>query len=279
MPIVVRMPDWGEPILHPATWKSVDGGRSKGASHLFSQAAVLRASGRNPFYKPRSVRIASARNFKTTIKQSVKVAVESYIRLWKLGDEFRIFENEIWHRPTDSLIFFPGVTRDPDSFLSMENIDVFWMEQAEGLGDEMEKVIPTIVRTVGSELWFSWNARKRQQWCWQRFKTDRRRASDIVISKTFEDNPWMFPRCESVTCQTPSPWDTADQPCEVCGGPKWPGVPDFMEEVYGQCRRDEPERYAHVYGGQPDDGDAARQVLTYAMVKACVEAFQAGTCA
>ena len=143
------------------------------------------------------------------------------------------------------------------------------------MGDEMEKVIPTIVRTVGSELWFSWNARKRQQWCWQRFKTDRRRASDIVISKTFEDNPWMFPRCESVTCQTPSPWDTADQPCEVCGGPKWPGVPDFMAEVRAM-QKDEPERYAHVYGGQPDDGDAARQVLTYAMVKACVEAFRLG---
>ena len=39
---------------------------------------------------------------------------------------------------------------------------------------------------------------------------------------------------------------------------------------------EEPDRYPHVWLGEPDDGDADKQVLTYGVLKQCVEAWDAG---
>ena len=273
--MIVRVPECAEEFIKPATWKSVDGGRGSGKSYLCAQTAVLRAAGRLPWYKPEAVRIASARSFESTIEQSVKQVVEGFIRKLGLRREFDVHKHWIDHIPTGSHIFFPGVNRNPDSFLSMEAVDVFWMEQAESLQDEMEKVIPTIARNRGCEFWFSWNPRARHQWCWKRFKTERRRPDDVVISMTYEDNPWWYPRCSNIQCQTPYSWKEREGVCKICGAEKWPGLYELETERI-DFQRNEPGRYAHVYDGRPDDGDASKQVLTYDMLEACIEAFQKG---
>ena len=227
--------------MRPARYKSARGGRGSSKSHTLAQIAVLRmANLLTDWYPARPVRIASARQFQNSITESVKTVVEHYIRVLGLEDEFDIQQYKIGHR-NGSHMFFPGFNRHPESLMSAEGVDVLWIEQAETIGTEMEKIIPTI-RAIGSELWFSWNPARRAQWCWRRFVA-RPRSGDVSVLVNYSDNPWF-------------PWEL---------------------ELERRAMEDEdPDRYAHVWLGQPDDGDADKQVLTYGMLQACVEAWRLG---
>ena len=93
-----------------------------------------------------------------------------------------------------SVMTFHGETNQEDSFLSMEDIDVFWMEQAEMLQDEMLQIEPTI-RKPGSELWFVWNPLERTSYCWQRFVKNRQ-PGDVIAHTTYRDNAWLSKESE-----------------------------------------------------------------------------------
>ena len=127
----IALPAWADPFLRPARFKSMSGGRGSGKSHTFAQIAVMRMANLLPYYKPGPVRIASARQFQTSIAESVKVAVEHYIKLHGMEDEFSIHKFAIDHRHTGSHMWFPGFNRHPESLMSTEAMDVLWIEQAE----------------------------------------------------------------------------------------------------------------------------------------------------
>ena len=237
----IRIPEWAQPLLHPARYKSVDGGRGSAKSHTFAQLGVLRMAGLLPEYRPAPIRIASARDFEVNLRESVKVLVEHYIKEYGLDDEFIIHGNSIDH-VNGSHMSFPGVTRNTESFLSMEGIDVFWMEQAEHLQNEMTLIDPTI-RKRGAERWFSWNPLNRTDWCWRRFKLHPQR-DDVILTASWEDNPWWY--------------ETDLERTRV-----------YSQEV-------EPELYQWVWGGLPNDADGATAILTYAALRDCVRAYEAG---
>ncbi len=82
------IPRWAKPFLKPARYKSARGGRGSSKSHTLAQIAVLRMAGLLPAYQPGPVRIACARETKEAIPESVKVALEHYIRVLGLKSEF-----------------------------------------------------------------------------------------------------------------------------------------------------------------------------------------------
>ena len=94
-----------------------------------------------PWLFPGPVRIASARQFQNSITESVKVAVDHYIRERGLEGEFASHKYTIDHRHTGSHMWFPGFNRHPESLMSTEAMDVLWIEQAETIGSEMELII------------------------------------------------------------------------------------------------------------------------------------------
>ena len=174
------------------------------------------------------------------------MSIEKYINKMELTNEFDILKYEINHKRTGSHMWFPGFNRNPDSLRSTHAIDVLWIEEAQTLGDEMELIIPTVFRDDNdmAEIWLSWNPIRRTDWVWKRFgKGMELRLGDISVHVNYNDNPWFPPGLERER--------TA-----------------FLNE--------EPDRYAHVYLGLPDDGDADKQVLTYAMLESCVKAWKAG---
>ena len=235
------IPRWAEPFLHPARYKSAAGGRGAGRTHTFSELCVLRMAGLLPDYEAGPVRIAMARQFQNSISESCKQAVEHYIRVLGLSDQFKVHNYSVDNTRTGAHCFFPGFNRNPQSLMSAEGVDVLWIEQAETLGKEMELIVPTI-RKDSSELWFSWNPMERTQWCWQRFATHPR-PDDVVVWCNWNDNPWF---------------------------------PDELEEERLAALVEEPDRYPHVWEGTPDDGDADTQVLAYSVLMKCVEAWDLG---
>ena len=234
----IQLPEWADPFMRPARWKSMRGGRGSGKSWTTARLMVMRMAGLLPDYPKRMVRIASCRDFNVHLQSSVKIAVEKFIHDSGLGPEFDIQNLKITHRKTESVMTFHGVTNNPDSFLSMDDIDVFWMEQAEALGEEMLKIEPTI-RKPGSELWFVWNPHLRTNYCWKRFVLNPQ-PGDVSILVNYHDNPWWTDELESSR--------------------------RYYEEV-------EPSLYPWIYLGEPNDGDAEHQILTYAMLRDCVKAW------
>ena len=210
-------------------------------SHSVAQIMILRMTNDLPAYEPGPVRIVSARDYNTTLSTSVKVAVENYIKELGFEDEFDPKANEIRHR-NGSLMIFQGVEANPDAFLSMEGIDIFWMEQAECLTvDHMVKIAPTI-RKRGSELLFVWNPHRRMDWCWQRFSANPQ-GNEISISANFHDNPFWSKELDTTRL--------------------------YDEET-------EPNLYDWIYLGEPHDGDAEHQILPYGILEKCVEAYRRG---
>ena len=192
MTLKVQLPEYAEPLLKPARWKSLRGGRGSTKSHSFAQLAILRMAGYLPDYPDDPIRIASFRQFKVSIPESVYTVVKDYITRYGLQDEFRIKRDYIDH-VNGSHMWFPAFERNTESFMSAEGVDVLWVEQAETLLDQMRTIAPTM-RKPGSELWFSWNPAGREQWCWQRFKL-RPREGDVSLEINWQHNPWWFPRC------------------------------------------------------------------------------------
>ena len=237
----IQLPKWAEPFAFPARYKSMRGGRGSGKSTAASILMIMRMAGllSNAYngYPDRPVRIASCRDFDTNLSSSVKVLVEKYIKIYGFDEEFDIQDKKIKHK-NGSVMDFHGVTRNPDKFLSMEDVDIFWMEQAEVLGDEMIKIAPTI-RKPGSELWFVWNPTNRTNYCWKRFVLQPREG-DLSILANFMDNPWFT---------------------------------DELEAERSADEENEPALYPWIWLGQPLDGDAESQILPYDMVAQCVKAW------
>ena len=238
----------------------MDGGRGSSKSHTAAQIQILRMRGLlGEFgYPPVPVRIASCRDFNTNLSTSIKIAVEKYIKVLCLADDFKVGETKIKCTTTGSEMTFHGVTRNPDSFLSMEDIDVFWMEQAEVLQDEMIKIAPT-VRKPGSELLFVWNANLRTDYCWSRFNLNPQ-PGDLAVHVNYDEWELRDRRSGELKLSHGRP-----------GNPWW--TPE-LEETRKYYEETEPSLYSWMYLGEPNDGDATHQVMPYVMVKACVDAWE-----
>ena len=244
------------------------GGRGSSKSHTTAILMIKRMAGHLEDYPAEPVRIVSCRDFNTNLSSSVKVAVEKYIHIMGLQNEFDVMATEIRHKITGSVMNFYGVTRHPDSFLSMDDIDIFWMEQAECLGDEMIKIEPTI-RKPGSELWFVWNPEGRTNYCWKRFVLNAQ-PGDVSIEANYKDNVWWFPIC--FDCNYRYNWDERDHLCMFCGQQIWPGLWE-LEESRRYYKKHETSLYPWVWLGEPYDGDATHQILPYTILKQCQEAW------
>ena len=236
-PQPVQIPTWAAPLLRPGRYTAIDGGRGSAKTTTVVTLLLHRM-------RREQIRIAAARAIEGSIKESVRQAFEARIHTLGWQDEFHVGAFEINCRATGSHAFFPGVSKKVESFLSMEGLDLIWIEQAEFLTTEMETIEPTI-RKPGSQLWFTWNAglRSRASWCWQRFRVSPRPADLIIGPVNYDQNPWWSPEQED--------------------GRAW-------------LQENEPGRYQHIYLGNPDDGNADEQVLPYALGRKCVEAWDAG---
>jgi len=230
------LPDWAEPLLEPARYKSVRGGRGGGKSHALATVALLRLLGQLPGYPPGPVLCALGREHKNATDRSVAAVLEAKVEAAGLAPWFEFRRGSVRCLLTGSEAVYVGLNRDTvESLRSMEGLAVVWVEEAHRLSAEVAEVLVPSVRAPGSELWFSWNPRYVTDWTWQRF-VEHPRPEDVSIAANWPDNPWFPPALD-------------DERRE-------------LEDV-------DPALAAHVYGGQPRQ-DATDLVLAPAKLRACV---------
>lgn len=212
-----------EPLLMPARYKGAWGGRGSGKSHFFAGLGVEDALAA-PGEMGEGLRMVCIREVQKTLKHSAKSLIEAKLNDFGLGekDGFKIY-NEVIRTPGDGLIIFQGMQdHTADSIKSLEGFHRAWVEEAQSLSDmSLGLLRPTIrwedkARGLQSELWFSWNPRRKIDPVDVMLRADPAPTGAQVVRANWSDNPWF---------------------------------PKVLEQERQDCLRDNPDQYDHIWEG------------------------------
>ena len=206
-----------EPLLYRNRYKGAWGGRGSGKSHFFGELLVD-DSVSHPSETGVGLRAVCIREVQKTLKSSSKKLIEDKIISLKLGEAngFRIFK-EVIQTPKDGLIMFQGMQdHTADSIKSLEGMDRAWTEEAQTLSQTSLKLLRPTIRAEGSELWFSWNPRRKPDPVDVMLRQGAKPTGAVVVNANWADNPWF---------------------------------PQVLEQERLDCLENEPEDYDHVWDG------------------------------
>ena len=173
-----------EPLLQPARYKGVHGGRGSGKSHFFGELLVETCEAR------RGTLAVCIREAQRTLAQSSKRLIESKIASLGLGYRFKVFSDKI-ATPGDGLIIFRGMQdHTAESIKSLEGFRIAWIDEAQTLSARSLSLLRPTIRKEGSELWASWNPRRKSD-AIDDFLRARKPEGAVVVSASWRDNPWF----------------------------------------------------------------------------------------
>lgn len=206
-----------EPLLQPARYKGAHGGRGSGKSQFFGGLSVEDALAA-PGEIGEGMRMVCIREVQKSLKHSAKSLIESKISQFGLGekDGFKVYTDAI-KTPGDGIIIFQGMQdHTADSIKSLEGFHRAWVEEAQSLSQfSLNLLRPTIrwedkSRGLASELWFSWNPRRKIDPVDVMLRSEKPTGAEVVRAN-WSDNPW-FPsvlEAERLDClsKTPDQYD------------------------------------------------------------------------
>ena len=175
------------PLLRPARYKGVHGGRGSGKSHFFAEALVERC------LLQHGTRAVCIREVQKTLAQSVKQVIEAKIQTLGVGSYFDVQQTLI-KAPGDGLIIFQGMQdHTAESIKSLEGYDIAYVEEAQSLTKRSLQLLRPTIRKDDSELWFAWNPRSDDDPIDDMFRGPKRlRGDDVVcVEANWNQNPWF----------------------------------------------------------------------------------------
>lgn len=172
------------PLLEPARYKGAHGGRGSGKSHFFGEMLVERC-----LLEPGMLAVG-IREVQKTLAQSSKRLIESKIESLGVGRKFRVWNDKI-ETPGDGLIIFQGMQdHTAESIKSLEGYKIAWVEEAQTLSTRSLTLLRPTIRVPKSELWFSWNPRRKVD-AVDDFLRAKRPEGAVVVEANWRDNPWF----------------------------------------------------------------------------------------
>ena len=197
------------PLLYPNRYKGAYGGRGSGKSHFFAESLVEDA------YRQPGLRAVCIREVQKSLKESAKRLIEDKID--SLGfPGFQVVNDEI-RTPGGGVILFQGMQdHTAESIKSLEGFDRAWVEEAQTLSATSLRLLRPTIRADGSELWFSWNPRRKNDPVDMMFREGEPPTNAACVRANWDDNPWF---------------------------------PDVLEQERQDCLRDNPDQYAHIWEG------------------------------
>ena len=214
----IPLPEVFEPLLGPARYKGIFGGRGGAKSHFFADQLI------DDSLSHKGLRAVCIREYQVSLEQSVKRLLEDKITSYGLSSDFNVKESWI-ETPGDGIVIFQGMqSHNAESIKSLEGYDRAWVEEAQNLSQRSLDLLRPTIREEGSEIWFSWNPR---------FPTDPvdqlLRASKppdaVVVRSSYRDNPFF---------------------------------PEVLRKEMEWDRARDPEKYAHVWLGEYERHSEAR---------------------
>lgn len=198
----------------PADIRAADGGRGSAKTRTFAKMTAVRAMMWEA--AGRSGQILCARQFMNSLADSSLEEVKAAIRSepWLLA-AFDIGEKYVKTRSGRVYYTFAGLDRNIASVKSKARILLCWVDEAEPVTDEAWTTLIPTLREEDSELWVTWNSKRKGAPVEKRFKN----VDDPLVKYVrvnWRDNPWF---------------------------------PEILERVRQRDLRDRPDQYAHIWEG------------------------------
>lgn len=181
-----------EPLLGPARYKGAHGGRGSGKSHFFAGLMV------EDHLAEKGMLSVCIREVQKTLADSSKRLLEGKLKDFRLGeaDGFKVFRDVI-QTPGDGAIIFQGMQdHTAESIKSLEGFKRAWWEEAQTASIRSLNLLRPTIRAPGSELWFSWNARLKQDPVDVMLRGAEKPTGAAVVEANWRDNPWFTDELE-----------------------------------------------------------------------------------
>lgn len=218
MNLDIPTPRWFLPLLEPARYKGVYGGRGSSKSHTIASYIIERCC-------MAKCDVVCIREVQKSLSMSVKKLLEDKIEAFGLGSLFEIQRERIG-TPFGGVIIFIGMQdHTSDSIKSLEGFDLAWVEEAQSLSQRSLDLLRPTIRKPGSELLFTWNPNRDTDPVDVLLRSAEPPPNSIVVRANYKDNPWM-PRV-------------------------------LLDELEYDQNRD-PDKYAHVWLGEYQRNSEAR---------------------
>lgn len=196
----------------PARYKGIWGGRGSGKSHNRAESLIEHA------LDNKGARSVCIREVQKTLKESSKRLIEDKLSLFKLNEShgFKLF-NEVIQTPGDGIITFQGMQdHNAESIKSLEGFSVAWIEEAQTLSARSLQLLRPTIRADGSEIWATWNPRRKGDSIDIMFRSSIPPTNSIVVKANWSDNPFF---------------------------------PDVLEQERVDCLAYDPDSYDHIWEG------------------------------
>lgn len=186
-----------EPLLAAARYKGAHGGRGSGKSHFFG-GLLIEDSLAEPGVTGEGMRAVCIREVQKDLAQSSKALIEAKLKEHGLNeaDGFKTFRDVI-ETPGDGLMIFKGMNDyTSESVKSLEGFKRAWWEEAQTATSHSLNLLRPTLRASGSELWFSWNPRRKTDPVDVMLRGVERPTGAVVVQANWRDNPWFTAELE-----------------------------------------------------------------------------------
>jgi phage terminase large subunit len=206
------------PLLEPSRYKGAHGGRGSGKSHFFGGLLIEDSLAEPGNSGGEGMRAVCIREVQKDLAQSSKLLLESKLKEHGLteADGFKVYRDVIT-TPGDGIIIFKGMNDyTADSIKSLEGFKRAWWEEAQTATAHSLNLLRPTLRATGSQLWFGWNPRRKQDPVDVMLRGTELPTGAIVVKANWRDNPWL----------------TAE-----------------LEQERQDCIRQQPDQYDHIWEG------------------------------
>ena len=165
-----------------ARYRVLYGGRGGSKSWNIARALLLKGC-------EQSIRVLCAREFQTSIKDSVHKLLVDQIHNLELDAHYEVTDRTIRGINGTEFIFV-GVKNNTNNVKSIEGIDICWVEEAQSVSPNSWNVLVPTIRKKDSEIWISFNPELPTDETWKRFVMNP--PENAVVQKiNWSDNPWF----------------------------------------------------------------------------------------
>jgi phage terminase large subunit len=180
----VQLPDKLAFLMEPRRYKVAYGGRGGCKTYSFALAILLHMI-------KRPLLVVAARNYYTTIQDSAHRIFRQLITTYKLQHEFEVQKYRIYSA-NGGEIMFRGLATHIEEIKSLQGVNICWVDEAEGIADDMWRTLPATIRDPGSEIWVSFNPKSAKSSTYRRFIANPP-STGTTVKIGWEDNPWISP--------------------------------------------------------------------------------------
>ncbi len=198
------------PLLKPARYKAIHGGRGSGKSQFFGDLWLDENIDQR-------LDFVCLRETLKSLEFSVKKLLEHKIEANNAGAYFDVQDRRILSKRGGVTIFEGMQNHTADSIKSLEGFDRAWFEEAQAASDKSLTLLRPTIRKPGSQIWLSWNPNLETDPVDVLMRGSTPPPDAIVIEANYDDNPFF---------------------------------PDVLREEMEYDKRRDPDKYQHVWRGK-----------------------------